>query len=239
MSAAADVLANPFWHALQGAHAGFALHAEAADGRPAAACYEPDVSPFAAVADPADPAGWRALADLVGPGRAIIVAVPADADPSAWTAAGWAARADLPGIQMVGPGMGAEVAPGLEVLDGADVPEMLELVARTRPGPFEKRTIELGGYLGVRHEGRLVAMAGHRARPPGCTEISAVCTDADQRGRGLGAVLVRATAAPILARGEVPYLHTAADNSTARRLYERLGMTVTREVRFVGLRRSA
>lgn len=31
-----------------------------------------------------------------------------------------------------------------------DVPEMLELAAATQPGPFGPRTIEFGGYLGVR-----------------------------------------------------------------------------------------
>jgi hypothetical protein len=36
----------------------------------------------------------------------------------------------------------------------ADVPEMLELVARTGPGPFLARTIELGDYLGIRRDGR-------------------------------------------------------------------------------------
>lgn len=46
---------------------------------------------------------------------------------------------------------------------GADgVPEMLDLVARTRPGPFRPRTRVMGTYLGIRENGRLVAMAGER-----------------------------------------------------------------------------
>src|SRR6185369_13440424 len=70
-------------------------------------------------------------------------------------------------------------------LDARDVPEMLALVERTRPGPFAPRTIELGTYLGVRDAGKLVAMAGERMHPAGFVEISAVCTDATHRGRGL------------------------------------------------------
>ncbi|GAB7003701.1 hypothetical protein JCM18899A_11720 [Nocardioides sp. AN3] len=62
---------------------------------------------------------------------------------------------------------------------------MLALVERNKPGQFLPGTPQMGTYLGIRHEGRLVAMAGERLHPPGWTEISAVCTDADFRGRGL------------------------------------------------------
>jgi predicted GNAT family acetyltransferase len=96
-------------------------------------------------------------------------------------------------------------------------------VARTRPGPFLARTIELGAYYGVRDGGRLVAMAGERLRPPGWTEISAVCTDERHRGRGLAGRLVRHVAAGIRARGEIPFLHAASANTGAVRLYESLG----------------
>lgn len=63
-----------------------------------------------------------------------------------------------------------------------DVPEMLDLVARTRPGPFAARTVELGCYLGIRRGGALIAMAGERMHPAGWSEVSAVCTDPAFRG---------------------------------------------------------
>jgi len=63
------------------------------------------------------------------------------------------------------------------------------------------RTIEFGGYLGIRHGGSLVAMAGERLRPPGFTEISAVCTDPEFRGQGQATRLTMAVVAAILARG--------------------------------------
>jgi predicted GNAT family acetyltransferase len=112
------------------------------------------------------------------------------------------------------------------------VPEVLDLVARTEPGPFRKRTVELGRYLGIRRDGVLVAMAGERLRVPGWTEISAVCTDPAHRGQGLAARLVRALAHGIRARGERPFLAAAAENVGAVRLYEALGFTVRREVTF-------
>ena len=68
---------------------------------------------------------------------------------------------------------------------------MLVLVAEAQPGPFLARTIEFGGYLGIRSQGRLIAMAGQRLRPPGYTEISAVATDPGHRRQGLAELLVR------------------------------------------------
>jgi hypothetical protein len=75
---------------------------------------------------------------------------------------------------------------GLDVVElgAADVPEILGPCARTQPGPFWPRTHELGTYLGIRDEYRLVAMAGERLRPPGWTEISAVCAAPMARGQG-------------------------------------------------------
>jgi predicted GNAT family acetyltransferase len=139
----------------------------------------------------------------------------------------WTVELTIGCRQMVLP-EGAADDPGsarepLLVLEPDDVPEMLALVERTRPGPFARRTIELGEYLGVRHEGALIAMAGERMHPPGYTEISGVCTDADHRGRGLASQLVRALARAIRARGETPFLHLTTENEAAHRVYGALG----------------
>jgi predicted GNAT family acetyltransferase len=90
----------------------------------------------------------------------------------------------------------------------------------------------MGAYYGIRRQGRLVAMAGERLRPPGWTEVSAVCTDPEHRGQGLAGRLVRHTAAGVAARGETPFLHAAAGNTGAIRLYESLGFTLRRPTRF-------
>lgn len=140
------------------------------------------------------------------------------------------------GVQLVDTGLRAEPAPEAVPLGLDDVPEILDLVARTEPGPFLKRTIELGTYLGIRDRGRLVAMAGERINPPGWTEISAVCTDPEYRGRGLATRLVRAVAAGIRERGETPFLHAAADNLPAIRLYESLGFTLRRRSTILAVR---
>ncbi|HEY3481557.1 MAG TPA: GNAT family N-acetyltransferase, partial [Streptomyces sp.] len=101
-----------------------------------------------------------------------------------------------------------------------------------KPGPFGKRTVEMGRYLGIRRGGRLIAMAGERLRPPGWTEISAVCTDPGFQGQGLATRLVLAVSHGIAERGETPFLHATAENVSAIRLYEALGFRLRRRLTF-------
>lgn len=224
-----EVLDNPVWAALTGPHRGFR---EQGPGG-LAARYVQDATPFAALADPRDPRAWEDLAALAGPGEGVWVTGLLTAPP------GWETVASIPGVQLDGRAVRAEAAPGAVVLGPADVPDMLELVGLTRPGPFLDRTVELGTYLGIRHEGRLVAMAGERMRPTGWSEISAVCTHPDHRGRGLAAALIRAVAAAVRERGDSPFLHAAAENTGALRLYTSMGFTLRRRPEFLGLRTPA
>jgi predicted GNAT family acetyltransferase len=133
-------------------------------------------------------------------------------------------------------GGGPRTGTAVVELGGADVPEMIRLAELTRPGPFCPRTTALGTHLGVREDGVLVAMAGERLRPPGWTEISAVCTAPAARGRGHASTLVHALAQRIVHRGERPFLHVAADNANAIALHRSLGFAVRRRVRFHGYR---
>jgi len=98
----------------------------------------------------------------------------------------------------------------------------------TKPGPFFRRTPELGSYLGVREKGELVAMAGERLRPLGHTEISAVCTHPEYRGRGYASSLVSMLIQRITKRDEIPFLHVRTENIGAIRVYEKLGFKTRR-----------
>ena len=153
--------------------------------------------------------------------------------------AGWELEWLGDGVQLVATSLDARPDTEAVELGPGDVPDMLALTARTKPGPFLPRTIELGRYLGIRRDGELVAMAGERLRPPGWTEISAVCTREDHRGRGLATTLVLALVAEIKSRGETPFLHAVTTNVNAVRLYQELGFTVRREVVFPLVRRTA
>ncbi|MFC4530401.1 GNAT family N-acetyltransferase [Sphaerisporangium dianthi] len=218
-------LDNPAWASLTGPHA------HLAEARGAVRRYPADMSPFMAVGSEPSAADWEDIAALSGPGSIVAVAGATASPPP-----GWEVAHVVPGVQM----SGAEVfgVPDEEAvrLTTADVPEMLDLADRTRPGPFLPRTVELGAYLGIRRGGALVAMAGERLHPPGWTEISAVCTDTAFRGQGLASRLVLAIAAGIRARGEIPFLHAAASNTDAIRLYESLGFSLRRRTSFKGLR---
>ncbi|MBI3428777.1 MAG: GNAT family N-acetyltransferase, partial [Actinobacteria bacterium] len=206
------ILDRAVWASLSGPHAHFAE----VDGM--ARRYPVDVSPFGAIADPYNPQDWRDLAGLIGPGGHIVFT-----GRDLHIADGWQVIDGGYGLQMTGEYVEGERDAEAIPLGVDDVPEMLDLVSRAEPGPFLPRTVELGGYLGIRVDGALVAMAGCRLHPTGWREISAVCTDASQRGKGLAGRLVKAVAAIIRAEGDIPFLHVSETNENAIRLYETLG----------------
>ena len=163
-SADTDVLDSPAWSALTGAHARFAVGDEYAKK------YADDVSPFVGVVSWDEPRVWGSLIDLFGYNAEVALSHFTGELPSGWTEI---SRGD--GVQLIASDRvtGEPYAEAVE-LDADDVEEMLAIVSRNRPGPFLPRTYELGRYVGVRREGRLVAMAGERLHPDGFTEISAV-----------------------------------------------------------------
>lgn len=232
MGSAPSSLDNPVWAALNGPQASFA------QGGALARRYDPAVSPFAGFPAAAftsaglDPRPWEEMRDLIGADATLLLTErPAVLPP------GWQVEASIPGVQMIATTeLKDEPEREAIALGAVDVPEMLDLVDRTKPGPFLPRTHELGAYLGIRSGPRLIAMAGERMHPPGATEISAVCTDSDFRGSGLARRLVNAVAHGIRQRGENPFLHAAGSNVNAIRLYQAMGFAVRREVTFVLLR---
>ncbi|QNF33140.1 GNAT family N-acetyltransferase [Adhaeribacter swui] len=110
------------------------------------------------------------------------------------------------------------------------VPAMLDLTKRTNPGPFLARTITLGNYMGVFDGNRLIAMAGQRLKPGNYTEISAVCTDPAYTGKGWAKKLVLNQVQHILAEARLPMLHLMRENTTAYKVYEKLGFITRREM---------
>jgi ribosomal protein S18 acetylase RimI-like enzyme len=221
LSASHDGLDNPAWSALTGPHS----HIAEREGQ--AARFPVEVSVFAALADDPDETAWSDAARLPGSDAMVLVAPQLPVPPD------WEVRLRVPGIQMIADDVAAEPDREAVALGPADVAEMLDLVARTQPGPFLARTIELGNYLGIRRDGALVAMAGERLRLPGWTEVSAVCTDERARGTGLASRLTRAVVAGIRERGDEALLHVASTNAGAIRLYRTLGFVERREIEFV------
>jgi len=217
------VLDNPSWSALTGAQA------HLAEGDDLARRFPADVWPITGVRSWDEPGVWDSIATLVGPGGRFS-APPAGVE----LPPGWTLDFRVDGVQLVETGrLDARPDPEAVVLGADDVPDMLALVERSRPGPFEARTYLLGRYVGFRDDaGRLVAMAGERLRPAGWTEISAVTTDPDHRGQGLASRLVRDVAFHVRERGDSAFLHAAAENVGAIWVYERLGFALRRRTSF-------
>jgi ribosomal protein S18 acetylase RimI-like enzyme len=215
-------LDNPVLSSLTGPHARFAERCGTV------LRYPVDVCPFLAMPDEPGEADWADAARLAGPGGWLPLAAARFQPPP-----GWEVMVIGEGFQMTGDHLDVTADPESVPLGPADVPEMLELTARTKPGPFLPRTIEMGTYLGIRRDGKLVAMAGERLHPAGWTEISAVCTDEAWRGQGFAARLILALGARI--RGEIPFLHALTTNP-AIGLYEKLGFRNRRELLFAAAR---
>lgn len=207
-------LDRPIWTALTTRQAHLGL------GDTLARRFHPDVAPFAAVASET-PDAWRALHALLQPGEQVAM-LSADTVAAIDTL-----QAKRVGTihQMVATQRFTQSLDDSDVIDlgPADVDDMLALVQRTKPGPFGKRTREMGHYIGIRERGELIAMAGERMAIDGHVEISAVCVDERCRGRGFAGRLMNILRREIGLRGETPFLHVFSHNESAIALYERLG----------------
>lgn len=211
-------LDHPVWSALS------TTHASLAEGDSLAKRYPVDVAPFAATRDQS-PESYYSLARLLGPdGTAAMPLAAMPVLPSGWTVVRKIDSAQMVWNNQTPP----PVDQSFEELNTSHVDEMLSLVELTKPGPFSKRTPELGSYLGIRVAGQLVAMAGERLKPYGYTEISAVCTHPDYRGRGYASSLVSILIQRITKRNEIPFLHVRTENAGAIHVYEKLGFKTRR-----------
>jgi ribosomal protein S18 acetylase RimI-like enzyme len=216
------VLDNPIWSALS------TEQAYLAQANRLARRFPGDVAPFGAMAGQSA-AEYQALVEILAGDTAALFL---DAPPT--LPAGWSMVLRGEMYQMV-----FEAAPPVATvfpeLTAADVPEMLALTKLTQPGPFLPRTIELGSYFGIRESGSLVAMAGERLHLTGFTEVSAVCTHPDFRGRGYSNALMSAVISGILRRGETPFLHVKTDNP-ALDLYQNMGFSVRAQLHLAVIR---
>lgn len=214
-------LDRPVWSALTGRQAHLAVRQGQAHR------FDPAIGLFAAIPDTSP----TALADLGALVRAQgdVALVEPQAPPPV---PGTAVVSEALCWQMVAEGeiVVPEVDVEILALTPADAPDMLALATLTKPGPFYERTHELSPFIGVKVDGRLVAMAGERMQPQGHAELSGVCTHPNHRGHGYAAALMRRIAARVRARGETPILHVYASNTGAIALYETLGFSFRREL---------
>lgn len=234
------LLDNPAWSALTTAQSDFAV------GDATAKRYRQGVLPFAAMASAgrasdgdAQSAGLDARAAgldaLYGSGESFFLIGELPALPSQWTL-----ELDLPCAQLLAPediSMLPAVHNEIISLGEADKGEMYELVDRVQPGYYLPDTPSLGQYVGIRVDGRLVAMAGERMRLTGFSELSAVCTLPEYTGLGYAQQLMIQLMRRQTAAGIIPFLHVSLANQRALRLYYHLGFRHRRDITFYRLRK--
>lgn len=213
------LLDNIFWHTLTGAHAQYAT------GSGEARRYSFGFSPIIAFAD-VDRPDLGALAPYCRADEHFYC--------DGWSGAvpvGWKLDAESTMFKMMweAPMPETDEAPDAIHIGPEHLPQVLDLAALTRPGPFGPRTIELGEYFGCFEGDRLVAMAGERTFAGDFREISGVCAHPDVQGRGLARRLMRKLIYRQMQRGETPFLHVMRDNVGAHQLYQRMGFVDYRE----------
>jgi len=214
-------LDNPAWHALKD------LQARQGESSARAARFAPDISPIGALLEPTRDA-LEELFVLCGR-EPVVLLTPVRELP----------RSRFRTLRIVQVRqLCAESACDADdvhasLLGNDDAADMVALATLTEPGPFARRTVELGTYYGVRDGGRLLAMAGERLKLPGWVEVSGVCTHPDGRGRGYARRLVARITNAIIARGDAAFLHVAVGSpseTTATRVYEQLGYRFRHEL---------
>lgn len=214
------LLERPVWNALRMGWSGLAL------GNAHALRLDPDYGPFGGAAD------FSALSS-----EQLATLVPEDGE--LWTVEldemspppGTSIVRTAPLHQMVATRLHPIVASiDIVPLGDSDALEMRALALLTQPGPFFALTHRLGDFIGVKRDGRLVAMAGERMKLEGFIEVSGVCTHPDCRGCGYAGALMSVVTERILARGETAFLHSYSSNTSAIALYERLGFSLRRQM---------
>jgi ribosomal protein S18 acetylase RimI-like enzyme len=217
------ILDNPIWHALSTHHLNFN------EGDDRLKYFYPEISPFVAMAD-WDEANKEYLAAHLPADRNFFYITAQSPDLPDRCKRGFAIKLFQLVCRKHLPFHPAGIT--IRPLGIADIPQMIELTALTKPGPFNQRTIEFGNYIGVFDGKRLAAMAGERLRFPGYTEVSAICTHPDYSGRRYSAALLSQATARIVSEGQTPFLHVRHDNTRAIDLYEQAGYEIRCEMDF-------
>lgn len=221
----AHPLDRPVWSSLTSRQAPLSM----GDGR--ALRFDPAYALFGAAADATlDSLGALAALNISPNGMGLVETGETRVPPGANI------RSQAACVQMIASSLtagGRDIA--FVPLGEADAADMLALATLTVPGPFFDKTHQLGDFIGVKQDGRLIAMAGERMRPAGFTEVSGVCTHPDHRGHGYASALMRVAASRILERGEQAFLHAYAANTATIALYETLGFSVRTPITYTVL----
>lgn len=200
-------------------------------------CYFDDVAPFAGMKE-MNEANLDTLYNFIGPKKRIALSY---LDEISLDESKWKPLMQMYVSQMVYTNPVSDFVTDktnlIVPLGEKDVPQMLELTALTKPGPFREKTILFRNYFGIFDNNKLVAMTGQRMHPLTYMEVSAVCTHPNYRGHGYAAALMLHVMKIILDNSFTPFLHVLHDNTRAIKIYESLGFTIRRNLHIDILKR--
>lgn len=211
------VLDNMIWNAITSGNKDIAV----VDGD--VGCYLPDIAPFAATKEFND-TNLKKLYEFIPAGKPVAISsfIKMKHDESKWKL-----LQSMEVVQMVyEQPIENFITPNSSLivpLTEKHIPQMLELTALTRPGPFLQQTIRFGNYFGIFIDGRLAAMTGQRMHPLPYMEVSAVCTHPDFRGQRYAKALMLHVMNIILNNSFIPFLHVLSTNLNAIELYKSIG----------------
>ena len=193
-------------------------------------CYLPDIAPFAAMKDFND-VNLKKLYEFIPANRRVAISSLNKMDHDEGR---WKLLQSMDVTQMVyDHSMNTFITKNSSLvvpLSEEHIPQMIELTALTRPGPFLQQTIRFKNYFGIFIEGRLAAMTGQRMHPMPYMEVSAVCTHPDFRGMGYAKTLMLHVMKIILDNSFTPFLHVLSNNSNAIELYKTIGFRTRKEI---------
>ena len=193
-------------------------------------CYLPDIAPFAAMKDFND-VNLKKLYEFIPANRRVAISSLNKMDHDEGR---WKLLQSMDVTQMVyDHSMNTFITKNSSLvvpLSEEHIPQMIELTALTRPGPFLQQTIRFKNYFGIFIEGRLAAMTGQRMHPMPYMEVSAVCTHPDFRGMGYAKTLMLHVMKIILDDSFTPFLHVLSNNSNAIELYKTIGFRTRKEI---------
>ena len=210
-------LANPVWEALTGRQSEHAIMGDNV------ARYKPGIFIFSGIPEGTKEAMDR-LAELYEAGEVVaLMGFRIDAEPQFKRLDGVTVN------QMIADELPEYTPVDFVELTREDLPQMAELIKLTEPGPYLPNVIDIGRYIGVKVEGKLVAMAGERIKVDGYVEISMVCSHPDHRRKGYAKGLSCEIMRKIIEDGDKPFLNVADYNTSAVELYKTLGFKVNRK----------
>ena len=193
-------------------------------------CYLPDIAPFAGMKNFND-VNLKRLYEFIPPNRNVAISSlhKMDHDENKWKLI-----QPMDVTQMVYEHFvntfTTKTSSLIVPLSEEHIPQMLELTAITRPGPFLQQTIRFKNYFGIFIEDRLAAMTGQRMHPLPYMEVSAVCTHPDFRGMGYAKTLMLHVMKLILDDSFTPFLHVLSNNSNAIELYKTIGFKTRKQI---------